>query len=81
MLTFARTTEIPGELTEYAVLEDGVEIGTLYREWDVMTEWGIDALLEERFGPDAASGHDNVRSAMAELKRLDQQQKKEAKDI
>ena len=77
MLTFARTTEIPGELTEYAVLEDGREIGTLYREWDIMTEWGIDALLEERFGANAASGHDNVRSAMAELRKLDRQQKKE----
>ena len=69
-LEFRKTHDEPGYYTEYEVREDGRPIGTIYREWDVMEEWGLDAGLEERFGQNAASGHQRVQGLMAELRQL-----------
>ena len=70
-LEFRKTHDDPGYYTEYEVLEDGQPIGSFYREWDIMNEWGLDAALEARFGQNAASGHKRAASLMRELRSLD----------
>ena len=70
MLTFTKTTDIPGELTEYEVREQGRYLGTLYREWQTMSEWGLDTGLENRFGENAAAGHHRLKAVIQEITRL-----------
>ena len=69
-LDFINIHEQPGVYTSYAVRTNGETIGHVYREHDIMTEWSIDAGLEEVFGENAAAGYARFYDFKRELERL-----------
>ena len=69
-LEFVLIHDTPRVYTEYVVRSGHQILGSVYKEHDVMTEWGIDANLEAEFGENAASGHRTFYKIKQELERL-----------